>query len=358
MATNLVSELTDALSPAIVGRIASALGLNQTSTHKAIIAAVPAILASLISLVSRPQGASKLNDAVSKQDPGALSILANALGGSGQQGFIDKGVGTLTSLLGGKTVSGLANALGGYAGLGESGSKGLLGLVGPAVLGIVGQAQRDKGLDASGLARLLSSQKDAVASALPPGFTKYLDQAGILDDVAEPAAKYAPKASPGPSILPWLLGALLLLAIGALLWRLLSTEPQVVETKPPVQVELPYADLIGKLRGVKAGDVDIGELADTAITGLRASLGGITDEATAQDAVPEVTKAGNQLDQLSGLLDQLSPEVRKTLAAAIAAVRPSLDQLMNDALGIPGVAAVIKPAVDAIRSKLDALATA
>ena len=50
MATNLVSEVAEVLSPTIVSRIASAFGLNQTSTQKAIVAAVPALLAAFISI--------------------------------------------------------------------------------------------------------------------------------------------------------------------------------------------------------------------------------------------------------------------------------------------------------------------
>ena len=56
MATNLVSEITEVLSSTVVSRIASAFGLNQSSTQKAIVAAVPALLAALISFVSKPQG--------------------------------------------------------------------------------------------------------------------------------------------------------------------------------------------------------------------------------------------------------------------------------------------------------------
>src|SRR5262245_8822069 len=359
MATSLVSELAEAIGPTIVARIASALGLDESSTQKSINAAVPGLLAALISLVSKPQGANKLNDLVAKQDPGLLSSLANVVGGSGQKSFIDKGSTTLTSLLGGSVASALTSALGRYGGIGESGSKSLLGLLGPAVLGILGQEQRDRGLDASGLARLLTSQKDSVAAALPSGFSKYLGDTGILDDVTAKATKYVSRtSSPTSSIWPWLLGALALLVLGSLLWRLLSPHPQeVVETKPS-QIEVPYADLLAKLQGVKVGDVDVGELAKSAITGLSSSLGGISDESTAQAALPELTKADSQFDQLRGLLGQLPPEARKTLADLVVAVRPSLDQLVDKALAIPGVGAIIKPAVDAIRSKLDALATA
>jgi hypothetical protein len=112
MATNLVSEIVEVLSPTITSRIASALGLNQTSTQKAIVAAVPALLASFISYVSKPQGATKLNEVVNKQEPGMLSSLANVIGEPGQKALIDQGASVLTSLLGGKTVSALTDAIG------------------------------------------------------------------------------------------------------------------------------------------------------------------------------------------------------------------------------------------------------
>jgi hypothetical protein len=368
MATNLVTEIAEALGPTIVTRIASGLGLGESSTQKAVNAAGPALLAALISLVSKPQGATKLNDAVAKQEPGVLSSLANVIGESGQRAFIDKGASVLTSLLGGKTLSGLSSALAQYAGIGEGGSKSLLGLLGPAVLGILGQEQRDRGLDASGLARLLTSQKDNVTHALPSGFSKYLGEAGISDRVTGPTK---PAYQTRSEYFPWrwLLGALALLAIGALAWHLLSgRHRQVVETTSP-KVEAPYAQetsptgeapyvgLLAKLRGIKVGDVDVGELATSAVNDLHSSVVGIKDEATAQAAVPELTKASSEFDQLTGLLGQLSPETRKALAETFTSIRPNLDQLLDKALGIPGVGAVIKPAVDAIRSKLDELAT-
>ena len=122
MATNLVSQIVEALGPTIVSRIASSLGLDQSATQKTVGAAVPGLLAAIISLVSKPQGASKLNDAVAKQPAGVLSSLAEVIGGSGEKAFIDRGSSALTSLLGGTTVSALASALGRYAGIGEGGS--------------------------------------------------------------------------------------------------------------------------------------------------------------------------------------------------------------------------------------------
>jgi Bacterial protein of unknown function (DUF937) len=363
MATSLVSEIAEVLSPTIVSRIASALGLNQTSIQKAIVAAVPALLTALISYVSKPQGATKLNDVVRKQEPGMLLSLASVIGGSGQKALIDQGASVLTSLLGGKTLSALTGAVGQYAGIEDDGSKSLMGLLGPIVLGVLGQKRRDSGLDASGLANILTSQKSNVIGALPSGFSKYLSDAGIFDDVSASSTTYPSRApSTPPSILPWL-GVLLLLALVALAWQLLSGRNKIaVETAtPPVEKttspldEAPYAGLFAKLNGMKVDGTDVGELATSAVNHLYASLTGIKDDASAQAQLSGLTQASSQFDQLTGLLSQLSPEKRKVLAETFASIRPNLDQLLDKALAIPGVATIIKPTVDAIRSKLDAL---
>jgi hypothetical protein len=365
MATNLVTEIAEVLSPNIVSSIASGLGLNRTATQKAVVAAVPALLAALINYVNKPQGATKLAEVVRKQEPGMLSSLASVIGEPGQKALIDQGASVLTSLLGGKNLSALTGAVGQYADVGKEGSKSLMGLLGPVVFGVLGQQQRDSGLDASGLANLITSQKSNIVGALPPGFSKYLGDTGILDDVTS-VARTAPRptATP-PSVLPWLLGALAVLAIGWLLWHFLSGRDQsVVETtKPPVGEtmtptgEAPYAGLLSKLKGIKAGDTDIGELATAAVNHLYSSLTGIKDEASAQATLPSLNQASSEFDQLAGLLRQLSTENRKVLADTFASIRPNLDQLLDKALAIPGVATIIKPTVDAIRSKLDALST-
>ena len=120
---------------------------------------------------------------------------------------------------------------------------------------------------------------------------------------------------------------------------------------------MPYAGLLNKLRGIKVGDVDIGELATSAVNDAYTSLSGIKDEATAQTAVAGVNKASSEFDQLTGLLNQLPPDARKAVAEAFAAIKPNLDQLFDKVLGIPGVGAIIKPTVDAIRAKLETLVT-
>jgi hypothetical protein len=256
MSTNLVSGIAEVLSPEVMGRIASGLGLDKGLIQKSLSAGVPALLAAFTSLASKPGGAAKLADAVAQQQPGAISSLANAIGGSGQKALIDTGVSALTSLLGSTTTSALTDAISRYAGIGAGGSKGLMGLLGPVVMGVLGQQQRASGLDATGLANLLASQKDNIARALPAGFSKYLGETGILDSLGGASddrrastvsdypgssrAGYAasPKSEAPSSQLNWLIPALAVLAFGALTWNLLS-RPSVTETAAtqPTKVE-------------------------------------------------------------------------------------------------------------------------
>src|SRR6516164_3663025 len=104
------------LTPDMIGRIASALGLDRTNTQTAIGAAVPGLLAGLSGVAA--QRAQKLVDTV-RQQTGALGSFANMIGASGQSSLIEKGSQILSSLLGGRDQTALAGAVGKYAGLGQ-----------------------------------------------------------------------------------------------------------------------------------------------------------------------------------------------------------------------------------------------
>ncbi len=147
MSTNLVASATKLLTPELQSRLGAVLGIDQATIEKAAAAGIPGLLATFASLIGKPGGAARLADAVAQQQPGVLSNLASA-GVAGQRDIIDSGVGSLSSLLGGVTMSSLAQALSRYAGTGEGGSKGILGLLGPVALGVLGQQQRANGLDA------------------------------------------------------------------------------------------------------------------------------------------------------------------------------------------------------------------
>jgi hypothetical protein len=87
----------------------------------------------------------------------------------------------LSSLLGAGGMNALTSAIGSYAGMSSGKSETLLGLLGPIVMGAIGQQQHRTGLDAGGIASVLASQKDQIAAAMPSGLTGQLRDSGFLD---------------------------------------------------------------------------------------------------------------------------------------------------------------------------------
>src|SRR5262249_7747363 len=156
MAASLTSVVMQFLTPEVIAQIASFLGLDRAATQKAAGGAVPTLLAGLSGLVATPAGTSQLSKLLSQQQAGSVTdLLRNA----DPQGLAETGSSMLSGLFGGRTMDAMAQALGRFGATGDSSGK-LLGILGPIVLGALGQQQRSAGLDASGLASLLRSQKD------------------------------------------------------------------------------------------------------------------------------------------------------------------------------------------------------
>ena len=165
MATNLVSVVMQFLTPDMIAKIASVLGLDRNVAQKTIAGAIPALLASLADVASTPNGARQLTNTLAQQSD-SLENLKNLVGGAGQNLVADSGSNMLSGLFGGGTLDTMAQTIGKFAGIGEGTSKSLLGMLGPVVLGALGQQQRSMGLDASGLRRLLRTGNDARGRAV------------------------------------------------------------------------------------------------------------------------------------------------------------------------------------------------
>jgi hypothetical protein len=64
-----------------------------------------------------------------------------------------------------------------------------------------------------------------------------------------------------------------------------------------------------------------------------------------------------QVEEINGMLGRLSPDQRKVIAGMTAPANESLNQLFSKVTAIPGVAEVLKPAADRLRTRLADLAT-
>ncbi len=380
MATNLVTTIMQSLTPDMIAKIASLLGIDRSIAEKAIGAGIPAILASFANLASSPDGARQLSSTLAHQPANGLEQIRNAIG-AGQQSAAEGGASLLSGLLGGSGLNALAGAIGSFAGTGANTGKSLLGMLGPVVAGVLGQQQRNNGLDANGLASLLASQKDQIAAAMPSGFTKMLsgtDVLGAFDggmrrtadtvaaarsrmaDMADDAAArtgqaaYAASrsASTSSSWPYWGLAALAaLVGIG---WYFLTPHDtqQVAERKTATPTST------SETIGARTPNVTAAELtmeATTSVGAVRAALQGMTNPAAARAALPQLEQATARLDRINDLAAQLPPAARKTIASSLQSTITPLNQLFDKVLATPEVAGVAKPAIDALRSKLETL---
>ena len=198
---------------------------------------------------------------------------------------------------------------------------------------------------------------------VPAGFANLLGGTGLLDSLGGAARTATAAAGQTARVttsaaraigdtgqraaavsLNWLYWLIPLLAIVALLIYFFA--------KPAEQVVQPSIPTIPSLT---VGGLDIGKQVTDSITNLRTALGGITDAASARAALPKLQEVTAQIDKVDGLLAQLSPEQREVLVGMVNPLMPSLNQLFDKVLAIPGVAELLKPTIDALRAKLAVL---
>jgi hypothetical protein len=238
MPGNIVSAVSEFLTPDLVSRMASVAGINEAAlARRAVGAAAPAILSGLANLASKPRGAQSLADAVAKQSPNILETLASTIGGSGR--LADVGQQMLTSLFGARAFGSLASTVGKFVGLGDGPVSSLLGLLTPAILGVLG---REAGAGVTGLTQLFSAQKDQIAAAMPSGLSQALRASGFLDP-ASPVASMASRTddtyratregvgtlaravnAPAARPIHWAYWVLPLAAVAGLAWYMLGGE--------------------------------------------------------------------------------------------------------------------------------------
>jgi hypothetical protein len=110
------------------------------------------------------------------------------------------------------------------------------------------------------------------------------------------------------------------------------------------------------VQSVTMGGLDVGNQVNDSVSGLLTALGGVTDAASAQAALPKLREITVQIDKVDGLIGQMSAEQRKFLAGLINPAMPKLNELFDKVLAIPGVADLLKPTIEALKTKLAALA--
>ena len=172
--------------------IAQRVGVSESTANTAVQVAVPLLLAALARNASAPQGAESLHQAINKDHDG--SILDNLTGYLGNPQSAN-GAGILSHVFGGQRPA-IENNLAQATGMDQGSAGSLLETLAPVVMGAVGQAQQQNGLDPSGLSNLLNSQ-ERQAEANSPGvmgmLNSMLDQnkdGSAMDDLQRMAANF------------------------------------------------------------------------------------------------------------------------------------------------------------------------
>jgi hypothetical protein len=107
---------------------------------------------------------------------------------------------------------------------------------------------------------------------------------------------------------------------------------------------------------VVVGGVDVSKQLSDSLAALRTSLQGITDETSAKAALPNLQEVKTQVDKVTNLFGQLSPEQRKIIFGLVGPAMATLNQLFDKVLAIPRVGEVLKPTIDALKANLTTLA--
>ena len=190
---NAITQIvTQQLGGGAAHTIAQRFGISESTANTAIQMAVPLILTALARNASQPQEAQNLHQAVATDHDG--SIFDNVMGYL-QNPQSANGAGILGHVFGNQqpaVESNLAQA----TGMDQSSAGGLLETLAPLVMGSLGKAQQQNGLDASGLSNLLNSQQQE-AQANAPGamgmLSSLLDRdkdGSSIDDLQRMAASF------------------------------------------------------------------------------------------------------------------------------------------------------------------------
>jgi len=407
MSLNLLEIAKGHLNSAVVGKIGGLLGESESATQSAVNGAVPSLLAGLMNKTSSADGAKEVFGMLDDHDGSILGNLDGYLGG-GQDaaGLASGSQGMLGSILGGGGLGKVTDIIAKTAGISGGSAGSLLGILAPIVMGILSKQKAASGLDAGGLASLLSSQKSHLSAALPAGMGDSLGLGNILggaagsvgsvgdavgdaagavggavsgaagtignaagnaadavgnvagavgDGVGNVAGAAGDAAKAGGGLLGKLLpliiiGALLLFLLPKLLKKGGEMElPSTPDISMP-GIEMPKLELPGMPEIPGVGN--FGDKLTGALGGASETLSGITDVESAKAAVPQIEGLTGDIGGLAGHLDKIPGPARGKVIEIVGGLLPQLTGQVDRIKAIPGVGGVVGPAIDGLMSKL------
>lgn len=115
-------------------------------------------------------------------------------------------------------------------------------------------------------------------------------------------------------------------------------------------VQNAFADL----SGLAVGDINVGERMSETFANTTNALEGISDEASAEAALPALSEAAENLEGLAETAQQLPAEGLSTLSEAASTAMSQVQSLLDKAYAIPGVEGILEPVISRL---MDAIST-
>ncbi|HSM36283.1 MAG TPA: DUF937 domain-containing protein [Longimicrobiales bacterium] len=184
--SQLMDIVSRQLTGDVIGRMGREIGADETSTERAVAAALPLLLGSLARNAQRPEGARSLNAALRDDHDG--SLLDDPLGGMLTPTTQSDGAKILGHMFGQREPA-VRTGVGRASGLDSGQVLRLMSMLAPIVMAALGRMRRQEDLDAGGLATRLDRERADMVnrdSTLGGLLTGMLDQDGdgsVMDDI-------------------------------------------------------------------------------------------------------------------------------------------------------------------------------
>jgi OOP family OmpA-OmpF porin len=212
MAT-LIDTLRSLLTPELLSQASTVLGERQGNVSRGLSSALPVIFAGLLAKSGDSNVMRQIMDLLMDRsvDPDAARNPGDLMGAGGlaKSPLVDLGARFLSTVFGSQTGA-VASTIATDAGLKPSSGSTLLGLAAPLVMSVLSNKVRREGLNATGLASLLSSERDSIMREAPAGLASLLGlggaaRAAVRDEYVEPARRAGSWL--GPAVLAALVAA-------------------------------------------------------------------------------------------------------------------------------------------------------
>jgi hypothetical protein len=171
---SLIDLVKSQLGSGGLGAIAGQLGIGQDKAEGAVQTGLSVLTGALARNAAEPAGAASLDQALAKDHDGSIfdkvgDFLGNAGAGPG---------GAILGHVFGKKQNSVTAAVGQQTGLSPQQSSNLLATLAPLVMGALGKVKAQQGLDASGVAGALATEKQQIEQSASGGLGSLLSMVG------------------------------------------------------------------------------------------------------------------------------------------------------------------------------------